>query len=218
MAADGTVLSEAPADVPRPDLAATAPESTASGYSLVVPLVAGETVDGVHLVAVTPQGTAAAVGASPPLAAGTRVRYSGSREASVGAASSGLIDAAAVGDVPGDRRLGRVEVPEGAILDHDWLEVSRDGDPVGGLFQLTNMPGDTGADAIFRRWARASCSRPSTARPTASSSRRRAARSGTASRGVRSTSSRPCPTTCRRPCPTTCASPYGGRGRRLCRG
>jgi hypothetical protein len=150
VAADGTVLSEAPADLPRPDLAANAPESTASGFSLVVPLVAGETMEGVHLVAVTPQGTAAAVGPSPPLAAGARVRYSGGREASVAAATSGSIDAAGVDDVPGDRRLGRVEVPAGAILDHDWLEVSRDGDPVGGLFQLTNMPGHTGTDATGR--------------------------------------------------------------------
>ena len=77
---DGTVL-RGPADLPRPDLAANAPESTASGFSLVVPLVAGETMEGVHLVAVTPQGTAAAVGPSPPLGAGTRVRYSGGREA-----------------------------------------------------------------------------------------------------------------------------------------
>ena len=150
VAADGTVLSEAAVDVPRPDLAAAAPESIESGFSLVVPLVAGETPDGLHLVAVTPQGTAAAAGSSPPLTAGTRVRYSGNREASVGAGSTGSIDAAAVGEVPPDRRLARLDLPAGAVLEHDWLEVSPDGDPVGGLFQLTNTPGGTGADAILR--------------------------------------------------------------------
>jgi hypothetical protein len=144
---DGTVISEAPANVRRPDLAAWAPESIASGFSIVTPLAAGETPGDIHLVGVTARGAAAAVGDSPPLPTGTELRYSGDRRAVVVPATApGSIDGTGVEGVPDDRSLVRIEVPAGGIADHDWLEMNLDGEPADGRFLLTNTPGNDDPD------------------------------------------------------------------------
>jgi len=139
---DGTVVSEARANVSRPDLAAGAPESVASGFLIVVPLVSGETAEDIHLVGVTADGWAAAVGSSPPLPVGTELHYSAGRRAVVvPATATGSIDVAAIGGTTGDDRLFRVDLPAGAIADHDWLEVASGGEPADGTYLLTDTPG-----------------------------------------------------------------------------
>ena len=145
----GRVIGEGVADLPRADLEAVAPDATMSGFAMGVPLVEGESAGDVRLVAVTASGKAAMLGDMAPLPAGTELRYSEGRTAVLEPGPGvGAIDGSILTGLPEGTQVLRLDIPAGAIEDHDWLEMSVDGDPVAANFLLTDTFGrpSTGAN------------------------------------------------------------------------
>ena len=140
--ADGRVIGEGVADLPRGDLEAVAPDATMSGFAMSVPLVAGEAPGDVRLVAVTGSGKAAMLGDAAPLPAGTSLHYSEGRTAVLqpGPGVGGL-DGSILTGIPEGSQVLRLNIPAGAMQDNDWLEMSVAGQPVAANFLLTDTFG-----------------------------------------------------------------------------
>ena len=145
----GRVLSEVATDDPRPELSQYAPDGVGTGYSIVVPLEAGLRADQVSLVAVNADGVAAPVASTPVPPAGTSLVSRGGHTAVVAPlAPVGAIETQAETSLPetGQQTL-RLDLPEGATEDYDWVELSTEGEPATARYLLTNQYQGQAVDA-----------------------------------------------------------------------
>jgi hypothetical protein len=145
----GRVLAQVAADGPRPELNLYAPDGVGTGYEIAVPLVPGLGSDQVGLVAVNADGVAAPVASTPAPPLGTSLVSRGGRTAVVAPLPAvGAVETRVETSLSGNgQQTVRLDLPDGATEDYDWVELSTDGHPAAGRYLLTNRYEDLTTDA-----------------------------------------------------------------------